>query len=97
MAPGAPGRGREAGADQRGTGRSAVQPGRDVLGCSKQQVTPGTRGGDAGAAWALLVVFRLCCRQSAGMPWGSLLSGPSAREDQPCPPCPGQVESFHSL
>lgn len=51
-----------------------AQPGWDVLGCSKQGMTLGTQGGDAGAVWALPVVFRLCCHPAAGIPWGNLLS-----------------------
>lgn len=97
MAPGALGRGREAGSGQHGTACSVAQPGRDVLGCSKQQVTLGTRGGDAGAAWVLPVVFRLRCRRAAGTLGGSLLSGPGpgAREDQRCPPSlPGSGREF---
>lgn len=53
-----------------------AQPGRDVLGCSQPGMTPGTRGGNAGAVWALPVVFRLCCHPEAGIPWGNLLSIP---------------------
>lgn len=51
-----------------------AQPGRDVLGCSKQGVTLGIQRGNAGAVWALRVIFRLCCHPAAGMPRGNLLN-----------------------
>lgn len=62
-----------------------AQPGRDVLGCSKQGMTLGTQGGNAGAVWALPVVFRLCCHPAAGIPWGNLLSISG--------PMPGRISS----
>lgn len=66
----------------------AAATGKDVPGCSEQQVTPSTQEGDTGAAWALSVVFRLHCRRVAGMWQGSLLGrpGPRAREAPQCPP-----------
>lgn len=68
--------------------KGAAAAGKDVPGCSEQQVTPGTQEGDTGAVWALTVVFRQHCRRVAGMWQGSLLGrpGPSAREAPRCPP-----------
>lgn len=74
-----------------------AQPGRDVLGCSKQGVTLGTQGGDAGAVWAFCLLFLGCAaiQQLGHHGEPARHPGPDAREDQWCPPT--RVGSFHLL